>query len=209
MKCIDMFYGFNHPIYREVEYSDLRNKVLYPEVVKELRKRNISFCEINSTQNTNHQFGDFKLEERVKSMKMMAPKGSITAETWQRIARSHDKVNNVVDHAMDLLNFNDEERSRFVNIGNEVVKWRALLRHSKYVRSNTESFVGIYRDNLNSDLLGITQKLENKHREYFRLAIHMPLENIRYNNIKVISSLWMRYNHTFLIKKHNFKTCNI
>ena len=209
MKCIDMFYGFNHPIYREVEYSDLCNKVLYPEVVKELRKQNVSFCEINSTQNTNHQFGDFKLEERVKSMKMMAPKGSITAETWQHIARSHDKVNNIVDHAMDLLNFNDEERSIFVNIGNEVVKWRALLRHSKYLRSNTESFVGIYGDNLNSDLLGITQKLENKRREYFRLAIHMPLENIRYNNIKVISSLWMRYNHIFLIKKHNFKTCNI
>ena len=137
MKCIDMFYRFNHPIYREVEYSDRRNKVLYPDVVKELRKQNISFSEIHSMQNTNHQFGDFKLEERVKSMKRMAPKGSITAETWQRIARSHDKVNNVVDHAMDLLNFNDEERSRFVNIGNEVVKWRALLHHSKYLRSNT------------------------------------------------------------------------
>ena len=38
MKCIDTFYGFNHPIYTEVEYSDLHNKVLYPEVVKELRK---------------------------------------------------------------------------------------------------------------------------------------------------------------------------
>ena len=61
----------------------------------------------------------------------MAPKGSITAETWQCIARSPDKVNNVVNHAMDLLNFNDEERSRFANIGNEVVKWRALLHHSK------------------------------------------------------------------------------
>ena len=81
-------------------------------------------------------------------MKRVAPKGSITAETWQRIVRSHNKVNNVVDHAMDLLNFNDEERSRFVNIGNEVVKWRALFCYSKYLRSNTGSFVGIYGDNL-------------------------------------------------------------
>ena len=61
MKCIDIFYGFNHPIYREVEYSDLRNKILYPEVVKELQ--NVSFNEIHSTQNTNHQSGNFKLEE--------------------------------------------------------------------------------------------------------------------------------------------------
>ena len=88
---------------------------------------------------------------------------------------------------MDLLNFNDEGRSRFVNIGNEVVKWRALLRHCKYLRSNTESFVGICGDNLYSDLLSITQKLENKPREYFRLAIHTPLENITYDNLTVIS----------------------
>ena len=81
----------------------------------------------------------------------MAPKGNITAETWQCIARSH------------LLNFSDEERFRFVNNGNEVVKWRALLCHySKYLRGNTESLVAIYGDNLNSDLLGIPQKLKNK-----------------------------------------------
>ena len=30
-------------------------------------------------QNTNHQFGDFKLEEQVKSMKRMSNKGSTTA----------------------------------------------------------------------------------------------------------------------------------
>ena len=80
---------------------------------------------------------------------------------------------------MDLLNFNDNERSRFVNTGNEVVKWRDLLRLSKYLRSNTGSPVGTYEDNFNGVLLGITQKLENKRREYFRVALHTPLENIR------------------------------
>ena len=74
-------------------------------------------------QNTNHQFGDFKLEEQVKLMKRMAPKSSITTEAQQqRIARSRNKLNNIVDYATDLLNFNDEERSRFVNVENEVVK---------------------------------------------------------------------------------------
>ena len=73
MKCIDMFYGFNHPIYREV--------------AMELRKRNISFSNLHSTQNTNHQSGNFKLEERVKTMKRMAHKGNITAETWPRTAK--------------------------------------------------------------------------------------------------------------------------
>ena len=79
MKCIDMFYGFNHQIYREVEYSGLHNNALHPGVVKELRKRNISFSDLHSTRNINHQSEDFKLEERGKSMKRMSPKGNITA----------------------------------------------------------------------------------------------------------------------------------
>ena len=82
---------------------------LYQEVVKELRKPNISFSDLHSMQNTNQQSGYFKLEEHVKSMKRMAPKGNITAEIWQHIAWSYDIVNNGVDHAMDLLNFNDKD----------------------------------------------------------------------------------------------------
>ena len=35
LKFLDMFYAFNHPIYREVESnSDLRNKVIYPLKLK-------------------------------------------------------------------------------------------------------------------------------------------------------------------------------
>ena len=71
-------------------------------------------------------------------MKRMAPKGTITAETWQRIARSHIEVNNVVDHAIDLLNFSEDKRSRFVNTGNEVVKWGQPFRH--YGRDTTINF---------------------------------------------------------------------
>ena len=33
LKCIDMLFGFNHPINREVEYSDLKNKVLCVQVL--------------------------------------------------------------------------------------------------------------------------------------------------------------------------------
>ena len=33
LKCIDMFFGFDHPIYREIEYSDLKNKVLCIQIL--------------------------------------------------------------------------------------------------------------------------------------------------------------------------------
>ena len=134
LKCIDMFFEFNHPIYREVEYSDLKNKVLYPDIVKQRRKINVSFSDLKSMQNTNHQSGDFKLEENVKSLKRIAPKGNVSSETWQKIARSHDKVKSIVDHTMNLLSFNDCERGRNVNIDREIIKWRTLLRHSRHLK---------------------------------------------------------------------------
>ena len=66
LKCIDMFFGFNHPIYRGVEYTELRNKVLYLDIVKQKREINFSFSDLKSLQNVNHQSGDFKFEENVK-----------------------------------------------------------------------------------------------------------------------------------------------
>ena len=84
-------------------------------------------------QNTNHQSGDFKLEENIKSLKRIAPKGNVSSETWQKNARSHDKVKSIVDHTMNLLSFNDCERGRNVNIGREIIKWRTLLRHSRHL----------------------------------------------------------------------------
>ena len=53
LKCIDIFFGFNHPIHREVENSDL-TKVLLKNVEK-----SISFSDLKSTQKTNYQSGDF------------------------------------------------------------------------------------------------------------------------------------------------------
>ena len=83
---------------------------------------------------------------------------------------------------------------------------RILLRNSKYLRSNTESLVGSYGDGLNSDLLGKTQKIKNGRGEYFRVALHTPLENIRYDHLNSsLQTLWMRYNYMSSTKKHNFK----
>ena len=60
LKYINMFFGFKHLIYQEVEYSDLKNKVLYPDIVKQRQKINVSFSDFKSMQNANHQSGDFK-----------------------------------------------------------------------------------------------------------------------------------------------------
>ena len=38
-KFFDVFFGFKHPIYQEVEYGKLRNKILYPKPIKEILVR--------------------------------------------------------------------------------------------------------------------------------------------------------------------------
>ena len=124
-------------------------------------------------------------------MKRMAPKGKVSSKTWQRIARSHDKVNKIVNQAIELLKFNDNERSRLINIEKEIVKWRAFLRHSRFLKNESGGFVGIYGDPLHPALLDFNVVLQNKRKEFFQFALDTSLENIRYENLKVVSSMIM------------------
>ena len=57
---IDWFYGFNHPIYRESEYRNLRNKALYPKEVKRQRSKN--FLDSLADIDARKQEGDFLLD---------------------------------------------------------------------------------------------------------------------------------------------------
>ena len=47
-KFFDLFYAFKHPIYREVEYRDLCNKVIHPNEVYNLLSENITFSSSNN-----------------------------------------------------------------------------------------------------------------------------------------------------------------
>ena len=44
-KFSELFYGFNHPIYQEIEYRDLLQKVIMPKEVKELQDKNMTYSQ--------------------------------------------------------------------------------------------------------------------------------------------------------------------
>lgn len=75
MKFFPLWFALNHPIYREIEYNDLRERATYHPAVAELRDLNSTFSTGNL--DSNHQCGDFKLEERVKTIKKLSPKGKM------------------------------------------------------------------------------------------------------------------------------------
>ena len=56
--------------------------MLYPDIVKQGQKINVSFSDLKSIQNGDHQSADFKLEQNVKSLKRITPKVNVSSETW-------------------------------------------------------------------------------------------------------------------------------
>ena len=48
------------------------------------------------------QEGDFVLEEKIEKQKGIAPKGIVNSKTWQKISRSIDKVEHVIDNAKKI-----------------------------------------------------------------------------------------------------------
>ena len=139
--------------------------MLYPDIVKQGQKINVTFSDLKSIQNGDHQSADFKLEQNVKSLKRITPKVNVSSETWQKLQREN-KVESIVDHAMNLLSFVDYEICRNVNIDKEIIKWWALLHYFRYLKSTSNSLVGVYGDCLKDNLLNITETL-NKMKVIF------------------------------------------
>ena len=96
-KFYKTFYGFNHPIYREVEYNELRQQALYPSEIANLREENISFSS-SKCESKNHEGGDFKLENMIKKIKAITPKGKKDEEMWKRTIRASPSVSKVLQH---------------------------------------------------------------------------------------------------------------
>ena len=69
------------------------------------------------------------LEQRVRQMKMISPKGIMNKEMWQRVARNIDNVDNIVQNGMNLLSMkeNDPYSVRSIPSEKEIIRWRAVL----------------------------------------------------------------------------------
>ena len=69
-----------------MEYRELRNKVLYPQPIKEMLDHNVTFTTTESMSKC--QGGDFVLEEKIKKQKGIAPKGIVNSKTSQKFSRT-------------------------------------------------------------------------------------------------------------------------
>lgn len=89
---------------------------MLPDAFKNLRKNHISFPNPESNQVSWHQRRDFKLEERRKLLKRMASKRKKSSQMWLKIARSFNKVNEIVELGVKLLSFGENGQPRVTDI---------------------------------------------------------------------------------------------
>ena len=131
------------------------------------------------------------LEQRVKRMKMIAPKGATSTEMWTRVARNVDRVDKIVQNGMRLLHLrdNDEYAMRTTSVEREMIKWRAVLRESKYLEMNSgDSVLNIHGSLLNRKLANVLKGNSIYRSLYFEKALTTELQNIRYKDFQVVDS---------------------
>ena len=124
-----LFYAFHHPIYQDIEFFDLLNTVSYTDEVKKMLFKNTTFT--SSDLEHNHQGGDFLFEGKIKRLKMVVPKGQISADTWRTISRGIDEIELIFKKAEEYLNVDTKDVYRDTDLYHEIVSWRALLRSSE------------------------------------------------------------------------------
>ena len=188
-KFFNMFFGFNHPIYREVEYNELRQKVLLPQEISAVRNNNISYSTKSNAMGHNNEGGDFKLENKIKQIKALTPKGKKDAEMWKKIIRCSKDVTKVVKHGRRLLGLDQQDGDRQDNNIPLIVKWRAYLRHSKYLEVDTPYVTSIDGERLNDSLADFSHILDKKRSEFWDQAREgTKLQSIRYTNINIVEN---------------------
>ena len=95
----------------------------------------------------------------------------------------------VTDNAKKNLGISNVNSERNILLENEIMEWRAILRLSSFLSNSKWGFVqNIYSEKLSNDLINLTRNLTNKRKEYFTATLNIPLENVNYENLHVLSS---------------------
>ena len=166
---MDLFFGFNHPIYQEIEYRDLRKKtVMHAEVLEECNK-NLTYS--ISEKEGKHLGGDFILEGKVRRQKMLASKGSDTEVMWRNVSRSLDGMINITKSVNNKLHIHELDGERVTSISFEVLRWRALLRHTNYLVkfAGRNLAYNMYGEPLHRGVINISENAGEKRIQYFNL----------------------------------------
>ena len=124
------------PEWRSDLTAELEIIATCPEEICQLIKANTSFTK---SLDLNHQGGDFCLEEKIKRHKFVAPKGRVSNETWRQVSRGLDKIEVIYTNGMKMLSLDTNDNYRNIDLYEEIISWRAILRGSEMISNDEDS----------------------------------------------------------------------
>ena len=93
LKFSPLFYILRMTFYQEIDFRDIKTRVLMPDVVKQWWNINESFSV--SGVDTKGEGGDFILEARNRETKQWMPAGIPDEKRWKRCIRNLDTLKEV------------------------------------------------------------------------------------------------------------------
>ena len=102
-------------------------------------------------------------------------------DMWLRIAREHDGIATVVDRGQGSLNNVAQDAIRYTNLSKEICHWRAVLRHSNYLKCDNPLAQNIFGEFLDQNMNNLEKSMAE-----MRMTQCVQLQNIRYQNLNVI-----------------------
>ncbi|XP_061196610.1 uncharacterized protein LOC133204882 [Saccostrea echinata] len=133
-KFANLFYGLNMTHYQEIEFKDLRMRVLAPEDIKQFITNNESFSASGHT--SKGEGGDFLLEAYNRKTKCWMPPGIPDESRWLRSVRNVDTLDKMRKTFIGAQNCG-EDSTYEIPLHTEILKWRQYLRNSNYLNPAT------------------------------------------------------------------------
>ena len=102
---------------------------------------------------------------------MLASKGIDSQKMWRQVSRSLDNIIKINASANQKLKIHEVDGDQHVDLSSEILRWRALLRHTNYLlkhneRKNVYSLCG---DVLSPDMTDICQNVPDHMGTYYQL----------------------------------------
>ncbi len=126
----ELFYGRNHPKYRDVELFQNIQQLFMPEQVKQLLSKNVSITITN-----DHSSGegyDYKLEDANRDIKRIIPAGKIPSDNRWRIAcRNHGTLQELDQSTMTQFCLSlKETHPKPLFLSEAINAWQRVIREN-------------------------------------------------------------------------------
>ena len=163
-----LFYGRNHPRYRELHLRDMMDRVQSPNDLREDMAASESFS-LSGAHNKG-QGVDFLHEEVNRTVKSLLPPGAVTADLWTRVCRKADSLSEMKDKCIAMTGYQSISGKKAPKRhDHEETMIRRELRQAKLLETPTESkdlMTSITGDLLDHDLANMAQMMKSSYKEY-------------------------------------------